>query len=329
MTTSVTVVGYPRIHITLMDLAGVTSMVPGGVGFSLDAFPTVLTAESASGFSVLGDSGLDQNAREDLDAICHRLRRLSSHKGALVRIESTPPQHVGLGSKTTLLLSVLTAVDALYGRTMSREKIQLLSERGGTSGIGIHSFFVGGLVVDAGRRRVAEWKPVPSSENIRTGIPVLLMNFRFPDNWRVALLSPSAPPISGEIEREFFERKCPISSAEALNAIAQVYHGVVPSILQRDIELLRESLKSISASGFKKSEIEIHGRVVRDIIYELNESNIACGMSSLGPTIYAIFEANDERKFERICSVARTWSAQIQGPFRARNQGAEVLGVGQ
>ena len=307
-----------------MDLAGATPMVPGGVGFSLNAFRTVVTAELASSLSLRAEVELDQSAQRDLANLRSRLEKVLNGKGALVKVLATAPQHVGLGSKTTLLLSIVAAVDALHRLAMPRETIQQLTDRGGTSGIGIHSFFSGGLVVDVGRRRNSIWVPSPSSANSGHEIPLQLLSCRFPADWRIVLLKPDVAPLDGDAERSFFKRACPIPKLDALEALAQVYHGVIPSVLRRDIGMLRSSLASISQTGFKRREIEIYDVAVRNLISQLNDAGIACGMSSLGPTVYAIVEAADKRALEKLRQIARETGASLEGPFEAPNNGADT-----
>ena len=48
------------------------------------------------------------------------------------------------------MLAVLASIDAALDLRLAREELQLLSSRGGTSGIGIHTYFVGGFLIDAG-----------------------------------------------------------------------------------------------------------------------------------------------------------------------------------
>src|SRR6187397_3143910 len=59
-------------------------------------------------------------------------------------------EHVGLGTKTAVILGALQAAAIASGYKVSRAELQLLSGRGGASGVGIHAFFIGGLVIDAG-----------------------------------------------------------------------------------------------------------------------------------------------------------------------------------
>ena len=58
--------------------------------------------------------------------------------------------HVGMGSGTAIRLGVLEGLFCINQRTMSRKELIQESNRGGTSGIGINTYFSGGLVLDLG-----------------------------------------------------------------------------------------------------------------------------------------------------------------------------------
>jgi beta-ribofuranosylaminobenzene 5'-phosphate synthase len=58
-----------------------------------------------------------------------------------------------------------------------------------------------------------------------------------------------------------------------------------------DLFTLKAALAEICSLGFKRREIQRHGSVVNDLISVLNrEYGLPCGMSSLGPLIYCIFD---------------------------------------
>jgi beta-ribofuranosylaminobenzene 5'-phosphate synthase len=56
-----------------------------------------------------------------------------------------------MGSKTALLLSMIEALSLLAGCDLSPSKLVELSGRGGTSGVGVSSYFSGGMIFDLGR----------------------------------------------------------------------------------------------------------------------------------------------------------------------------------
>src|SRR5206468_1073340 len=105
--------------------------------------------------------------------------------------------------KTSLILSVLTGLNALMRLGLSQKRLQTLSGRGGASGVGVHAFFEGGIIWDAGHPAEPRSKYVPSSVPGTRAIPPLLARLRFPERWRVALMLPAGSGVAGKEERAF------------------------------------------------------------------------------------------------------------------------------
>src|SRR5690606_33958207 len=147
-------------------------------------------------------------------------------------------QHVGLGTKTALKLAVVSAYHRLLEMCVDRAVQQRLSGRGGASGIGIHGFFEGGVLWDAGKPAQAVEALLPSGAALAKSTPTLMMRQPFPSPWRVGLCLPRAERSHGMDERRFFEAHTPIPRNEALETMALLYHGVLPAFRQVDLALL-------------------------------------------------------------------------------------------
>ena len=119
-------------------------------------------------------------------------------------LKSAPPQHVGFGSKTTLSLALIAGVNAFMSIGWSVEQMQKLSGRGAASGVGIHSFFSGGVIWDIGHRADAAKALLPSGSTTVTGIPPLAARIPFPGAWRVMLVLPAERPMTGPEEIRIF-----------------------------------------------------------------------------------------------------------------------------
>ena len=89
-----------------------------------------------------------------------------------------PAEHVGLGVGTQLCLAVARTILSLAGMPEpSVEQLARLTGRGRRSGIGLHGFHHGGLIVDGGRQTEAE-------------IPPLLARLPFPVEWSILTVRP-------------------------------------------------------------------------------------------------------------------------------------------
>ena len=199
------IIARPRIHISLADMGYASLRSFGGVGFSLDCEPTVIEFEPCRTVEIDGTEVLDTRAQLELSELVKRLRAVrEKFVGFRAIIKSVPRQHVGLGSKTSLALSIIAGANAVNDFGFSNSEMQQLSGRGSASGVGLHTFFQGGLVWDAGHRFVPGIRLSPSSATIATSVPPLMTRVPFPPEWCVALLLPDEPTMSGEDEARFF-----------------------------------------------------------------------------------------------------------------------------
>lgn len=148
--TEVTVTAPSRLHFGLLDLGGASPRRYGGVGLMVDAFPTIVTARTARATTVTASAAVDRQHRS---AVMRALTELPHTRNVSVNIDSAAPPHLGLGSKTSLVLACLRAADELQPKSSGRAALQRASGRGGTSGIGVNGFFTGGFLLDAGTRR--------------------------------------------------------------------------------------------------------------------------------------------------------------------------------
>ena len=313
---------FPRIHMTLIDLAGATHRRFGGAGFAVEALPAIVHGALAKRTELAGVAGFDARDRRDLGA---HLERMASALGRefYVEVISAMPQHVGLGSKTALLMATGIVCNNLAGRPIGETQLLLRSGRGGTSGVGVNTVFVGGFVVDGGHRTKGEPRYGPSSAERATRVPPAVVRLRFPDAWRVHLFLPKGYRYFGQREARFFQQNAPIGVQEVYEVLAAVYHGVVPAIAEADLELLRIAVQDLHRTGFKRRELDGQRREVRDLVEELqNGLKLAAGMSSLGPLVYAIAPAGRELGEEARGTVLR--EAEYLGRFCGRNAAYEL-----
>lgn len=314
-----------RLHVTLIDLGTATRRRHGGAGFSLCG-PNVRVRASHSPINKLSGLELvDDRSRTDLERVLERAGGVGTQAPAHVEILEVPPQHVGLGTKTALLLSALTAVSALSESSLSRSQFQVLSGRGGVSGIGVHAFFDGGYIVDVGHRREGDSTFVPSSARIEFTIPPICCCARIPERWAFTLLLPLGGRYAGHDEVKFFRENTPIPDSEILQVLSLVQHGLTPAVLEEDFQELRSSLRAIQRIGFKARERATHGPLLQELSTELERRpDCAVGMSSLGPLLYVIRERQESVVEEEIRSIADNYGVSFLGTFTGRNSGFEM-----
>lgn len=136
-----------------------------------------VTAEPADHWQVAGT--LSHRVRRLIGRLQAQLPDSQLRLGpACIRILRAPPEHVGLGVGTQVSLAVASAVLNLAGGDEPcLEELARLTGRGHRSGIGLHGFRSGGLIVDGGR-------------NERTTIPPLVARLVFPEEWSILVIQP-------------------------------------------------------------------------------------------------------------------------------------------
>lgn len=290
----------------------------------LDALPTevTITPEPVEGT----ECQIDEAARNDLNEAVARMKKSYCLKDGIFSIKMMPPQHVGLGSKTSLLLAALKAWANYSEVHPSDSELQSFSGRGGASGVGIHGFFRGGFIVDTGRPSTGRRMHKPSAAQRPKDVPLLAMRYQVKDDWRFTLLLPKGRKYAGRAEIEFFRRNAPIPAAEVREAVEITYHGIAPSILTGDIESLKVALKRLHRCGFKQRELRAQTEDVARLLAELHGlEGCAAGMSSMGPLIYVIAASGSTESRPDVLDCAAKYHAQVLARCSARNTGYSIL----
>lgn len=289
------------MHISLLDLGHATDRAYGGLGIALERPQTTLRGRKASRLTLEGFESSDEAA---VRAALMRLRGvLHTELHGEVGLVESPPSHVGLGSRTAVVLSTLTLILNLAGVEPNREVICTASNRGGTSSVGISAFFgLGGLLLDPGRIQIGGREFLPSSASGAPEEPVFASSVAFPSDWRILLLLPEGKRLCGAAEVSLFRDNTPLPSSEVRAAIAAA-RSFVAGVECTDIFRVAEAAHRIAGAGFKRVEIENQRREVSELVELLyRESGLPIGMSSVGPLVYAIFRdgTDDPVVLERI-----------------------------
>ena len=317
---------YPRLHVSLIDLGGWTYRKYGGAGFSITGPPIEVSAHtSLKAQQVRGLALLDERARSDVLSAMSRFKELHPTPEFEVALEAIPQQHVGLGTKTALVLAVLKAADIITESRLPLESIHGLSERGGTSGVGFNLFFQGGFIVDGGQPPGSR-DYGPSSAARGALLAPVVCRATIPKGWRFHLLLPRGHRISGREEVAFFQKHTPVPEIEVLKALALIYHGVAPAVLTDDLATLKSALIELHSIGFKKREMENQSDNVRSLMNSIRAlPDCGVGLSSMGPLVYVIAIDRDYELEQSLRTLCDSYDADYLGNYEGRNAGFEVL----
>lgn len=319
------IIARPRIHVSLADMGFASLRAFGGIGFSIEQPLTVFEFEQCSGLEIRGLEVLDEEGRVDLIQVIERMKNDQGELHLRAVLKATPPQHVGFGSKTALSLALIAGVNAFRSIGWSAQQMQKLSGRGAASGVGIHSFFTGGVIWDVGHRADVVGKQLlPSGSTTITGIPPLGARIPFPDAWRVILVLPDERPMTGQEEIKFFVENAPVPKVEALSTMAALYHGVLPAILLRDYSALASALAEVHRFGFKARELGRWSPQLQMALAALSKGGFAAGLSSVGPLIYVILPGDDAAASDTVRTICAGLTTRMLTVVRGWNSGYEL-----
>ncbi|HVP95415.1 MAG TPA: beta-ribofuranosylaminobenzene 5'-phosphate synthase [Methanoregulaceae archaeon] len=316
-----------RIHITLIDMHGGSGRVDGGVGIALDEPGILLEVHQSPELEVNGCEG---ELKEKISDIArHVLREIHASGSASITLRDYYPSHTGLGSGSQLAIALGRAISECYHRNLSIENIAGIVGRGGTSGIGCAAFERGGFIVDGGHRygkgfEKSDFRPSGASYGIRP--PPVIVRHDFPSDWQILLATPALPcGASGGKELDIFRRYCPVPLDEVRIICHEVLMRMLPGIVERDLDLFGSSLNEIQKYGFKRVELSLQPKEIPELIEILRSSGAAgAGLSSFGPTVYAISDTG----IRGIEQAARSYMKEKTGGSAlitsARNQGAVI-----
>jgi beta-ribofuranosylaminobenzene 5'-phosphate synthase len=176
-----------------------------------------------------------------------------------------------------------------------------LCGRGGTSGIGIHGFQRGGFLVDAGHR--AQDKPgfLPSRHATGVTPPELLFAAHPPPHWGVLLAVPSGlSGLEGDRERDFMVANTPVPLPEVQATSHLVLMGLIPAVLEGDVEAFGLNLTRIQDVGWKsrhwrRPELRAWRSAVDALV---GAGATGAGLSSTGALVFGVYDRtrHDDRE---------------------------------
>jgi beta-ribofuranosylaminobenzene 5'-phosphate synthase len=207
--------------------------------------------------------------------------------GAHVHVLRVPRPHTGLGSGTQLGLAVARAMAAMLNlEDLDADALAGLVDRGRRSAIGAHGAMLGGLIVDGGKSDTSRLAP-------------MVVRLPVPEDWRIVLIRPAQlVGLAGQRELQAFAELPPIDQAVTARMCQLVLMGMLPAVVERDLEGFGQSLfelQQLAGQCFKEAQGGIYSDPMLDrIVAFIRGRGIrGVGQSSWGPTLYAILGDQD------------------------------------
>jgi beta-RFAP synthase len=246
-------------------------------------------------------------------------------KAARFEVRSAPPEHVGLGVGTQLGLAAVRLILKLAGEAdPGAESLAELSGRGRRSGIGLHGFLHGGLIVDGGR--LDELRPPP-----------LLARLPFPEEWSILIVQPPGPPgRHGHDEVQAFRDLPPLAERVSDRLCRLVLLGILPAVAERDLATFGEALGELQArvgTAFASIQGGAYASAQSaEIIAELRNLGLCgAGQSSWGPSLYAFGILGEAERSELAARLRTRWGFDPAAILwtKAANHGARLAAANE
>jgi beta-ribofuranosylaminobenzene 5'-phosphate synthase len=302
-----------RLHLALIDMNASIGRVDGSIGITLDEPVIMISTMKSDIVEITGKSEHIERMEKSAKAL------LPDGEGIRISIENDYPSHIGLGSGTQASLAAGMAVNKLCDLGLSIYDVAVKVGRGGTSGTGVAAFESGGFILDGGHNFSEKKAFLPSAASKLHPAPVIVRK-DFP-GWEIVIAVPEQKGASHTNEVNIFQKVCPVPLHEVEKLSHVILMQLLPALMEEDIVIFGNSINTIQELGFKKREVELQPES-KELAQVLRESGAyGAGMSSFGPTVYALGE-----NAENLKNTAEDFLGGKGQVFitKARNKGARI-----
>jgi beta-ribofuranosylaminobenzene 5'-phosphate synthase len=290
---AITIETPARLHLGFIDPNGSLGRAFGSIGMSIDGQSTRLTAKRTQHGAARIEGTVTEDQRERITRHIARLNQaLNTQHSIEIEVHETPRPHTGLGSGTQLALAVGAAFAHVTGVNASTKEIADMLGRGARSGIGIHGFEHGGLIVDGGRKAHAA--------GVQTSLPPLIARHDFPDEWRVLLIDDtSREGLHGDDERRGLASLAPFPAALAAHLSHLVLMRILPAVAERDFHVFADAISALQQTIGEyfapvQGGVFASPAVARALEAVAAEQKAGIGQTSWGPVGFAFVASAED-----------------------------------
>ena len=288
----VKITSFPRIHITLIGMNNDGYRINGSIGFSITS-PKIEIRFVVSDIVEVIDQREIKFSKDEKIRLQNLILSIAINLGFKENfkciIQSNALPHHGLGSNTAIYMSCIEALFIINNAEYTSADIVYYSKRGGTSGVGINTYFEGGFIFDVGIKNY-EQLFIPSSIADRRGnIPLVIHKCKLP-NWEIGICIPRYIKNKSEQEEiDFFKSNCPIDRAFVEKILYEAVYGITSSIIENDYDIFCKSINTIQSTQWKYLERSLYGKELIELEHKIKSCGADCvGMSSLGPVLFFV-----------------------------------------
>jgi beta-ribofuranosylaminobenzene 5'-phosphate synthase len=320
---TVTLRAPARLHLGFLDPSASLGRRFGSIGVVIDGFETEVELCAAFADRVTADTPEGAAQMERASAYLRTLRARSGRLDTLhLRLRKVLPAHGGFGSGTQLALAIARAFAQWHRLDVSTPTLAHWLGRGQRSGIGIHGFDLGGLLVDGGP--TADGRPAP-----------LLSRIELPESWRIVVVQDEREQgLAGSDEKGALAELDAMPAARAAEICHEVLMRVLPGAASGEFDVFALGVSHVQQVLGEYFAPVQNGRAytsaaVGRLMDWIGASGqrAAIGQSSWGPTGFAVVES--QAHAQALVGAARTAGCVEQGLalriVAARNRGAEIV----
>ncbi len=276
-----------RLHFGLLGWGPELSRQFGGVGLMIEKPGLVIIAQNASDWQARGP--LAHRCLQIALDVSEKLQACGTVVAPLAfEIEQIPGEHTGLGVGTQLSLAVARLITHQTGMaTLSATELAQLTGRGLRSGIGLHGFDRGGLIVDGGHGQ-------------NQGPPPLITALSFPADWNILVVTPELERgRHGSEERSAFATMPAVPRATHERLCRLLITGILPAVVETDLGTFGAALQEFQQEVGSTFASAQGGTFAHPKLAEVAQAMSRVGLqgvgqSSWGPTLYGFTNRTPE-----------------------------------
>lgn len=275
-----------RIHLTVLDM---NRFAPdhaggGGIGFAIQCYCSADVSCTKKGISV------DYERAAIIEHFIAVFKKAVGYTGGFkISITDHRHQHVGLGSTSTVLIAVATAMNTAVGSPLSNTQLRHLIGRnfveetadgsiafGFETGVGPAASTYGGMAIMGDELALAYHHPFAEGKNVYIVIPPITISS------------------AGTQEFDLLMNKGRTLDYRDRELKAYLFlMDLIPALERNDLKKAGDVIWEIEFRGSKRAEVEHHGYGIYHFMSLLREAGLEfVGMSSVGPSIAIVTEKN-------------------------------------
>lgn len=282
-----------RIHLTVLDMNRFAPDHPGGggIGFAIQCYCSAEVNCTKKAITI------DYDRAAIIENFVAVFKKAVGYSGGFaIRVTDHEYKHVGLGSTSTVMIAVATAMNEAVGSPLTNTQLRHLIGHnyceetaegdiafGFETGVGPAVSTYGGMAIMGDELALAYHHPFAEGRNVFIVIP------------------PTDISSAGTQEFDLLMNKARTLDYRDRELKAYLFlMDLIPALERDDVKKAGEIVWEIEFRGSKRAEVEHHSYGIYHYMNLLREAKLEfVGMSSVGPSIAVVTE-KDRRSIEKI-----------------------------